>query len=81
MKKKISIFIAAILFVNLTLWSSVTVRNYSYTNQDGTYADTEMSGMGGDFEAIKLGYARFLRSYPEKDKADNKLYRTFTIQP
>ncbi|MES2276018.1 MAG: hypothetical protein V4592_08345 [Bacteroidota bacterium] len=82
MKKKILIgTIVVLIFINLPFWSFITIRNYSYQNKDGSYRDTEMSGMGGSFDAVLRGYGGFLALHPDRDKGDNNLYRTFAIEP
>lgn len=79
-KFKIVIWIAVIIvFVNLPLWDFFLMEEYAYTNYDGSFFYSELSGSG-----LAIGerrYKVFLKEHPDKGKHDKNLYRTFTIRP
>ncbi len=81
MKKAVIIISIIIVISNLPLWDFFLQENYSYSNLDHSFTYNEESGKGKSFIGCVKMYGHFLCEHPEKDQGDNKLYRTFTIQP
>jgi len=81
MKKKILIVLILIIVVNLPFFNFFTSENYTYKNVDGSFSCSEEGDKGNSFKSCLISYGYFLCQHPEKDQGDNKLYRTFTIQP
>ena len=82
MKKAILISITAlVLLTNLPPVNWFLTENFSYCNFDGSFKTQESGGKGNTFLTCVRQYGYFLCQHPEKDIADNNLYRTFTIKP
>ncbi|MDP9078824.1 MAG: hypothetical protein M3O71_15450 [Bacteroidota bacterium] len=82
MKKKVLlIIILLIVVINLPFWNFVIQSNYSYSNIDGSFTYNEEGAKGKTFWGCQRFYGYFLCQHPDKDTGDNRLYRTFTINP
>ncbi|PTR00074.1 hypothetical protein C8P68_102906 [Mucilaginibacter yixingensis] len=85
MKKPLKYSIWALLIIylltNYTPISYLLKEDYTYSNVDGSYTDSEEGGKGNTYETVIRRYATFLCRHPDKDTGDNHLYRTFTIKP
>jgi hypothetical protein len=82
--KRVKIFwilLTLIVFVNLPLWDLFIGRDYTYSNIDGSFTYQENTGKGSGYISAERSYTSFLCQHPDKDKGNNNLYRTFTIQP
>jgi len=70
-----------ILVINLPAFNFLINENYTYSNNDGSFRYSEEAGKGNSFQSCLINYGSFLCKNPEKDRGDNRLYRTFTIKP
>lgn len=57
------------------------MENYTYSNADRSFTYSEEGGKGFTYESTVRAHAVFLCRNPEKDKGDNRLYRSFTFKP
>jgi hypothetical protein len=80
-KKIIYILLAIIIIINLPLWDFFTQEDFTYCNSDHSFTYSEEGGKGMSFSTCLRRYGYFLCQHPQKDLADNNLYRTFTIKP
>lgn len=69
------------LLFNYTPLNYILKEDYTYSNIDGSYTDSEEGGKGFDYETIVRRYATFMCKHPDKDLGDNRLFRTFTVKP
>jgi hypothetical protein len=82
MKKKITIaLIALVIISNLPVFNFISLENYSYSNGDGSFIYNEEGGKGMAYVSCLISYGYFLCRHPDKERGDNRLYRTFTIKP
>lgn len=86
MKKKVNkwlviLIIAVILIANFTPVSYLLHENYTYSNHDGSFIDSEEAGGKPAFLTVTYNYRDFLKKHPDQKAKDSTLYRTFTIKP
>ncbi|MFB9844051.1 hypothetical protein [Mucilaginibacter ginsenosidivorans] len=82
MKRKLLIIVTVIILLsNLPFWDFFLLENYTYSNIDGTFLYSEEANKGKSFSMCERKYGVFLCQHPDKDRGDNRLYRTFTIKP
>jgi hypothetical protein len=80
-KWTIIIVVVILLIANFTPVSYILHENYSYSNFDRSFIDSEEAGGTAAFKTVLLDYRDFLKKHPNKKATDSTLYRTFTIKP
>ena len=73
--------VVIILLANYSPLNYFLRQNYTYSNIDGSFTFSEEYGKGFDHLSVFRRYAVFLARNPDKDFGDNRLFRTFTLQP
>lgn len=86
MKKKsikwlVIVVIAVLLIFNFTPLSYILHENYTYSNGDGSFSDSEEAGGKPAFLTVTYDFRDFLKKHPEQKAKDSTLYRTYTIKP
>lgn len=86
MKKQVTkwitiIAVALILVGNFTPVSYLLHENYTYSNFDGSFIDSEEAGGKPAYLTVTYDFRDFLKKHPDKAQKDTTLYRTFTIKP
>ncbi|MFC0514600.1 hypothetical protein ACFFGT_10325 [Mucilaginibacter angelicae] len=81
MKKVILIASVIIALSNLPIFNFFLQEDFRYQNFDGSFLYKEEPGKGKSFIGCIRSYGHFLCEHPERDRGDNRLYRTFTIKP
>jgi hypothetical protein len=69
------------LLTNYTPLNYLLKEDYTYSNIDNTFNFSEEGGKGISYESVIRNYAVFLCRHPDKDRGDNRLFRTFSIKP